>query len=227
MRTPLLLLKLAALVWLLSPSTAAAFYNPQAGRWLNRDSIEETGGANVMAFTGNDSLRQWDSLGACACCECAVSVSIHDVRLDDFLGSTGHIFWVRIALEYYPSPVGGEADFKWEEKTNRPTDYNVRGGAKPNQWYDAFKTDPSTMPKAWARRETSPCDPPVGRLVWDYDWPRVNLRNGAKTTHFRIRVVNPPQCYCRESEVRVTAVQVADPKATPQFSFASPDPSPQ
>ena len=32
-------------------------------RWLNRDPLEEEGGANLYAFCGNDSLRHIDSLG--------------------------------------------------------------------------------------------------------------------------------------------------------------------
>jgi hypothetical protein len=61
--TPLLLLKLATLLWLLSPSTAAAFYNPQAGRWLNRDPVQETGGLNLHSLVNNDPENVFDPLG--------------------------------------------------------------------------------------------------------------------------------------------------------------------
>jgi hypothetical protein len=50
MKTPLFLLKLAALVWLLVPASASAFYNPQAGRWLNRDPIEESAFAEFLTL---------------------------------------------------------------------------------------------------------------------------------------------------------------------------------
>jgi hypothetical protein len=63
MRTPLLLLKLVALVWLLAPASVGAFYNPQPGRWLNRDPIEERGGAQLYALSGGDSINRLDALG--------------------------------------------------------------------------------------------------------------------------------------------------------------------
>ena len=41
------------------------FYNPEMGRWLNRDPIGEDGGLNLYAMIGNDSVNQWDVLGMC------------------------------------------------------------------------------------------------------------------------------------------------------------------
>lgn len=42
---------------------ALAYYNPEQGRWLNRDPIEENGGLNLYAFTKNNPVSQIDSLG--------------------------------------------------------------------------------------------------------------------------------------------------------------------
>ncbi len=39
------------------------FFDPQAGRWLSRDPIEEDGGLNLYAFVGNDGVNAWDYLG--------------------------------------------------------------------------------------------------------------------------------------------------------------------
>lgn len=39
------------------------YYQPDTGRWLSRDPIEEFGGINLYAVTGNDFANQWDSLG--------------------------------------------------------------------------------------------------------------------------------------------------------------------
>lgn len=39
------------------------YYNPELGRWINRDPIEERGGLNVYIFTGNDSVGNIDFLG--------------------------------------------------------------------------------------------------------------------------------------------------------------------
>jgi hypothetical protein len=48
---------------LLAAHTAPAFYNPQPGRWLNRDPIEEHGGKNLYRQLDNDSLSRVDVLG--------------------------------------------------------------------------------------------------------------------------------------------------------------------
>ena len=39
------------------------FYRPYEGRWLNRDPIEEAGGENLYAFSGNSPSRLCDVLG--------------------------------------------------------------------------------------------------------------------------------------------------------------------
>ena len=39
------------------------FYDPGAGRWLNRDPIGEAGGVNLYGMVGNDAVNKWDLLG--------------------------------------------------------------------------------------------------------------------------------------------------------------------
>jgi RHS repeat-associated protein len=39
------------------------YYDPTAGRWLNRDPIEESGGVNLYGFVGNNPISRWDKLG--------------------------------------------------------------------------------------------------------------------------------------------------------------------
>ncbi|MGE9289779.1 MAG: RHS repeat domain-containing protein [Puniceicoccales bacterium] len=39
------------------------YYDPQTGRWVNRDPIGEYGGLNRYAFVGNDGVNRWDLLG--------------------------------------------------------------------------------------------------------------------------------------------------------------------
>lgn len=39
------------------------FYNPDSGRWLNRDRIGERGGRNLIAFDGNDLINAVDPFG--------------------------------------------------------------------------------------------------------------------------------------------------------------------
>jgi RHS repeat-associated protein len=42
------------------------YYNPQIGRWINRDPSEEYGGVNLYDFVNNDGINQTDLLGLCA-----------------------------------------------------------------------------------------------------------------------------------------------------------------
>lgn len=39
------------------------YYQPETGRWPNRDPIKERGGANLYGFVGNDAVNRRDSLG--------------------------------------------------------------------------------------------------------------------------------------------------------------------
>lgn len=48
------------------------YYNPETGRWLNRDPIEERGGINLYAFCSNDSVNRFDSLGLFSYAEAVV-----------------------------------------------------------------------------------------------------------------------------------------------------------
>ena len=43
--------------------TASAHYDPNIGRWINRDPIYEKGGANLYGFAGNDGVNRWDYIG--------------------------------------------------------------------------------------------------------------------------------------------------------------------
>ena len=42
---------------------ASAFYNPQTGRWLNRDPLGENGGKNVCGFVAQNPISSIDSTG--------------------------------------------------------------------------------------------------------------------------------------------------------------------
>ena len=39
------------------------YYNPQLGRWVGRDPIEEKGGLHLYGFVGNNGVNRWDMLG--------------------------------------------------------------------------------------------------------------------------------------------------------------------
>ena len=56
-----ILLALAHLLFL--ANSAQAHYDPNIGRWLNRDPIMERGGLNLYSFVENDGVNSWDLLG--------------------------------------------------------------------------------------------------------------------------------------------------------------------
>ena len=63
MKTTQHVMMITACAWLLATASAQAFYNAQAGRWLNRDPIAESGGANVHGFEANAPIQNLDPLG--------------------------------------------------------------------------------------------------------------------------------------------------------------------
>jgi hypothetical protein len=60
-KTAALILALTAL--LLLPQVGQCFYNPNTGRWLSRDPIEENGEANLCGFIQNDPVSEIDPFG--------------------------------------------------------------------------------------------------------------------------------------------------------------------
>ena len=47
------------------------YYNPELGRWISRDPIEEQGGYNLYGMIGNNPLYGWDMLGYELCSRCS------------------------------------------------------------------------------------------------------------------------------------------------------------
>lgn len=54
-------------VWLAYSPITQAYYNPSAGRWLNRDPIEEKGGTHLQGFVVNSPVSNIDKLGLRCC----------------------------------------------------------------------------------------------------------------------------------------------------------------
>jgi hypothetical protein len=226
---------------------AQAFYNPNSGRWLNRDPIEERGGHNQYAFVANKAIESFDFLGlrklrpSCkCCCECAEGIMIFNARPFDYdlLKTIGHVFDVDVVLSYRSvnlpfCPSGPK--FKWEEKSNRPIPWALQAGAKPNEWYDMFELtirrdpkEPFSLPQdakepRWEKREKT-CDFP-NRTIKMGDIPTADPNLGKRVLQFRLSIINPPECKCPLPEVKATAIQTIDPKGSPQRSFLIPDPN--
>lgn len=64
------------------------FYDPDRGRWPNRDPYGEAGGANIYAFLSNETLNSVDLLGlhrvdgkGNPCCSCALArIQLHQLK---------------------------------------------------------------------------------------------------------------------------------------------------
>ena len=78
----------ALLIWMLAAPLAQAFYNPNTGRWLNRDPVAENGGPNIAAFVSNEPTRLHDPRGlpaeppAPGCAPCKYEGWEHRMKAD-------------------------------------------------------------------------------------------------------------------------------------------------
>ncbi len=72
MKTKRTLRWLVVLIGLLLGRDALAFYNPQTGRWLSRDPVEERGANNLYSFIANAPLSKIDTDGRFTGSKCAV-----------------------------------------------------------------------------------------------------------------------------------------------------------
>lgn len=69
----------ALLALLLSALPASAFYDPNLGRWIDRDPIDEQGGVNLYAFVFNSPVNSVDAFGECLpiiCITCGACAAI-------------------------------------------------------------------------------------------------------------------------------------------------------
>ncbi len=73
------------------------FYDPVAGRWLNRDPIGERGGVNVYGMVGNDPVNKLDRLGLApkaVACGGTCGASVDDWFLEELLAQfRGYSAW--------------------------------------------------------------------------------------------------------------------------------------
>jgi hypothetical protein len=85
------------LVIVLAVIPAKAFYNPSTGKWLSRDPINESGGANETAFVENQPPRFFDAYGlvgepaAPNCAPCQYEGWVHRMKADASADAWGHM----------------------------------------------------------------------------------------------------------------------------------------
>ncbi len=203
------------------------YYNASTGRWISRDPTDEAGGANLYESVRNDGLDYVDARGLCACCECALSISIDDVHPYEPQPGSGwpqSYFQVTITLTYFVSDTGGRAKYQWWENLNHPPKDYV--GVKPNHWADIHDLPNYPPTSHWTQRPTG-CDPAVSRVVLDGDTPYQSPNDPRRELHIKPIVVNPPCCgkdYARFVEASV--LQIIDPTQTPPATLQTPDTNP-
>lgn len=52
------------------------YYDPETGRWPNRDPIEEQGGINLYVFVKNDGVDLWDNFGLKSCTSKRIDINL-------------------------------------------------------------------------------------------------------------------------------------------------------
>ena len=109
----------------------SAFYNPSAGRWLNRDPSGEKGGNNLFAFVGNHPTLSFDDVGLA---EHHVGTMQLANSLDDGPGSD--------VLKKFTIPV---ADPHYFDKAHREYNPAIR------EYFDGFLADRGVTEKQFAQ----------------------------------------------------------------------------
>lgn len=126
----------------------AAFYDPQQGRWLNRDPIEEQGGRNLYIIVNNNPVNQIDALGQIPLDTIwDVGWIVYDIAIGDWVGLSADV--AALAIPYAPAGshklVKGSVKLNQVKKVERVKDsiqltvhYQYVGRAN-NLWAKHFK----------------------------------------------------------------------------------------
>ncbi|MCH8476242.1 MAG: RHS repeat-associated core domain-containing protein, partial [Opitutales bacterium] len=67
------------------------YYDPETGRWPNRDPIEEQGGLNLYGFVGNNGVNTWDVLGLCSHL-CKMAEAVIEYKVSFYIPSRERLF---------------------------------------------------------------------------------------------------------------------------------------
>jgi len=127
------------------------YYDPETGRWPNRDPIEEEGGLNLYGFVLNSPVNYWDVLGLAL-----PQAGYRPIRGQDWLGVFAP-FWhafVRLPDGRTTSNRGGEGGYSSDH----------------TRYVDGVKVTDSDK----SLRDGTPCecatDEQISECVWDYPW---------------------------------------------------------
>ena len=127
-------------------------YDPDAGRWINRDLIEEDGGVSLYGFVGNDGVAKIDVLGN-NYVSSFVSARLGIPGVDDISGPERgfggvNSFWIKL-----------ESNGVLDKATNTWVFTSVplaSPGLTVRTWYSSAITH-SAGPTTWTDRSKAPC----------------------------------------------------------------------
>jgi len=168
------LLPLASLLLIaLAEMPASAFYNPNTGRWLNRDPIGENGGHNLHCIAANNPVGKHDLLGL-STCDCRVEdIGLADIQpysdADSLTLNEGHKFRVVIKLTYSTGgSIGRDCKLKWIETWDTTGWAPGHHRIVPGEPFDNNANDPGNIYlKPWRDRRKLCCSHEEVS-IWDY-----------------------------------------------------------
>ncbi len=114
------------------------YYNPEMGRWLNRDPIEEQGGVNLYVFCQNDLIGSVDMLGMITSCISSFSSASQRISGGCSAGSAG-THTIGTLIQYYKETSPGRREF-WETGLLCHYDLNLTCNDACNGVYTATLT---------------------------------------------------------------------------------------
>ena len=179
------MVSLVACLFLFVAHEALAFYNPEAGRWLNRDPIEEKGGHNLYGLVRNDPLGKVDALGLVeeSCRKCHVTKA----RLEVFGVSIGELEF-RFHVSEKVGVRAHDADccviFKWQRSLDivngNPIATSTGGSPLDGRWH--LDTDPwinDSIDESNTHQMRLPMDTRGDENIYTcYDSPGITGKNG-------------------------------------------------
>lgn len=207
---------------------AYRYYDPNLGRWISRDPIEESGGLNLYGFVGNDGVTNIDFLGlqvkwaededadldySCSCC-CAEDIQFYmdgynpDKKQVKMLhkfntGNVGHRLVTSFTMsnKMVQKGTGKPCEIEWWEYTNDP----YINGINENTWVDLTKIDTATSYFSFPSYIS-------GGQINDIDEPALDPKirqngTGSRTLHFKIVLKSGKGCTCEKPEVVRKATQ--------------------
>ena len=166
-----------AIAIITTPSIARAFYNPEQGRWLSRDPLEEIGGRNLYGALAGDNINKIDRDGRVAVVDDAIIAA-----------AVGGIIACTTAIAWLESPSGKQAISDIVAAAKSVADAIAEGVKKA-----ADKCQRCLR----STKNCKPCTPVVGSIRYRVD--KIGPpHNGIPTPHSHMYVMlqSPPQVGC-------------------------------